>query len=50
MLVCSQAPEGHVRWTLRLLADQMIERGYVESISHVAVRDLPKKTNSSGGR
>ena len=50
MLACSQAPEGHARWTLRLLADQMIELGYVEYISHVTVRDLLKKTNSSRGR
>jgi transposase len=50
MLVCSQAPEGHGRWTLRLLADQMVELGYVEYISHVTVRELLKKTNSSRGR
>jgi transposase len=50
MLACSQPPEGHGRWTLRLLADQMIELGYVEYISHVTVRDLLKKTNSSRGR
>ena len=50
MLACSQPPEGYARWTLRLLADQMIELGYVEYISHVTVRELLKKTNSSRGR
>ena len=49
MLACSEAPEGAGRWTLRLLADQMIELGYVDYISHVTVRELLKKTNSSLG-
>jgi transposase len=50
MLACSTPPAGHARWTLRLLADQMIELGYVEYISHVTVRELLKKTHSSRGR
>ena len=49
MLACSEPPVGHARWTLRLLADQMIELGYVEYISHVTVGELLKKTNSSLG-
>jgi len=49
MLACSDPPEGAARWTLRLLADQMIELGYVEYISHVTVRELLKKTGSSLG-
>lgn len=49
MLACSEAPEGAARWTLRLLAARMIELGYVDSISHVTVRELLKKTNSSLG-
>lgn len=49
MLACSKPPEGAAHWTLRLLADQMIELGYVEYISHVTVRELLKKTNSSPG-
>lgn len=49
MLACSEPPEGAARWTLRLLADKMIELGYVDSISHVTVRELLKKTNSSPG-
>lgn len=49
MLACSDAPEGAGQWTLRLLAEQMIELGYVDYISHVTVRELLKKTNSSHG-
>jgi hypothetical protein len=42
MLACSEPPEGAARWTLRLLADKMVELGYVESISHVTVGELLK--------
>jgi len=42
-LVCSDAPEGHVRWTLRLLADKLVELKVVDSISHEAVRQTLKK-------
>lgn len=45
VLACSDPPDGFARWTLRLLADQMIELGHVESISHVTVRELLKKTS-----
>jgi len=48
-LTCSEAPEGHGGWTLRLLKDQMIELAYVESISHETIRSVLKKTNSSLG-
>jgi len=44
-LSCSKPPEGRARWTLRLLADKIIELGYVESISHEAIRQALKKTN-----
>ena len=40
----SEAPDGHQRWTLRLLADQVVKVGLVESISHEAIRTLQKKT------
>lgn len=50
MLACSTPPEGRARWTLRLLADHMIELGYVEYISHVTVGELLKKTTSSRGK
>jgi len=49
-LVCSDPPEGQVRWTLRLLADKLVELELVESISHVAVGDALKKTNLSLGK
>ena len=49
-LVCSNPPEGRERWTLRLLADKLVELELVETISHVAVGDALKKTNSSLGR
>lgn len=44
-LACSEAPEGRSDWSLRLLADKMIELGVVGSISHEAVRQTLKKTN-----
>lgn len=49
-LVCSDPPEGQVRWTLRLLADKLVELELVESISHVAIGDALKKTNLSLGK
>jgi transposase len=45
LLACSDAPEGHERWTLRLLADHLVERTELESISHVAVGQRLKKMN-----
>lgn len=50
VLACSTPPEGHARWTLRLLADTLVELELVESISHVTVGKLLKKINSSPGR
>jgi transposase len=44
-LACSQAPDGRQRWTLELLADQMVCLGYVEHISPETVRTTLKKTN-----
>lgn len=46
-LACSEAPTGHARWTLRLLADKAIQLGLVNSISHNAVKEILKKTTSS---
>ena len=46
-LACSDAPEGFARWTLRLLADKAVEMGYIESISHMEVSRILKKTLSS---
>jgi transposase len=44
-LSCSKAPKGFTKWSLRLLADKMVELKYVESISHETVRRVLKKTN-----
>jgi len=49
-LCCSNPPKGHAKWSLRLLADKMVELKYVESISHVTVREVLKKTNLSLGK
>jgi hypothetical protein len=46
-LACSPHPEGHARWTLRLLAEKAVELNYVESISYVRVQQLLKKQNIS---
>ena len=48
-LACSDAPEGHQRWTLQLLADQMVELGLVDSLTYETVRLKLKKTSSSPG-
>ena len=44
-LACSKPPEGRAKWSLRLLADRVIELDIVETISHVSVRNILKKTN-----
>ena len=49
-LCCSEPPKGYAKWSLRLLADKMVELNYVESISHVTVRSVLKKTNLSLGK
>ena len=49
-LCCSDPPKGFAKWSLRLLADKMVELKYVESISHVTVRSVLKKTNLNLGK
>src|SRR5690348_3903019 len=44
-LACSPSPQGQARWTLRLLANRMVELGYVEQVSYETVRRTLKKTN-----
>lgn len=44
-LACSDAPEGHSQWSLRLLAEKAVELEYVEHISHMHVARILKKTN-----
>ncbi len=48
-LTCSPPPAGQERWSLRLLADKMVELEYVAHLSHETVRQTLKKTNSSPG-
>ena len=48
-LACQKPPEGRSRWTLKLLADRMVQLEYVEEISYQTVRRTLKKTNSSLG-
>lgn len=49
-LCCGDPPKGHAKWSLRLLADKMVELKYVESISYVTVREVLKKTNLNPGK
>jgi len=49
-LCCSDPPKGFAKWSLRLLADTMVELKYVESVSHVTVREVLKKTNLNLGK
>ncbi len=49
-IACSEAPEGRERWTLQLIADELVRLGGVESISDTAVMDTLKKTNLSLGK
>src|SRR5215218_731576 len=48
-LACSAPPEGRKRWTLRLLADRLVELELVESVSYETVRQALKQTSSSRG-
>jgi hypothetical protein len=48
-LTCSEAPDGYGRWTLRLLANKVVELGIMESVSHTAIADCLKKTKLSHG-
>ena len=48
-LSCSEPPEGYARWSLRLLADRVVELNYIDSISHEAIRRILKKTKLNRG-
>ena len=48
-LSCTDPPEGFARWSLRLLADRVVELEYIDSVSHETVRRILKKTKSSLG-
>lgn len=49
-VACSEAPEGRERWTLQLIADEVVRLGVVEGLSDTTVMTVLKKTNSSLGR
>ena len=46
-LACGEPSEGYSKWTLRLLAEKCVELNYAESLSHVTVSRVLKKTNLS---
>jgi transposase len=46
-IACSTPPQGYARWSLRLLADKVVELNIVDSISHKSVGEVLKKANSS---
>ena len=46
-LACSEAPEGHARWTVRLLADKAVELNFAPSVSHMTAQRILKKANLS---
>ena len=46
-IVCFEPPEGHSRWSLRLLADRVIELEIVDEISHMSIERILKKTSSN---
>ena len=48
-LSCSEPPEGFARWSLRLLADKVVELDYTDKISHESIRRILKKTKLSPG-
>ena len=48
-VACTPAPEGHTRWTLQLLAEQVVTLGFAQSITRATVRQVLKKTRSSRG-
>jgi len=49
-LCCSEPPKGFAKWTLRMLADKVVELGYVDKLSHVSVHNTLKKTNLNHGK
>ena len=49
-LCCSEPPKGYAKWSLRLLADKVVELKYVDYISHVSVGKVLKKTNLNLGK
>jgi len=48
-LSCSDPPEGFSRWSLRLLAEKVVELAYIDNVSHETIRRVLKKTKSNLG-
>ena len=48
-LSCSDPPEGFTRWSLRLLADKVVELEYIDQVSHETIRQVLKKTKLNPG-
>jgi transposase len=46
---CSEPPDGFARWSLRMLADRMVELEYIDELSHETVRQVLKKTKLNSG-
>ena len=46
-LSCSEPPEGFCRWSLRLLADKVVELNYIDNVSYETVRRVLKKRNKT---
>ncbi|GHT74433.1 hypothetical protein AGMMS50262_07380 [Bacteroidia bacterium] len=49
-IACSEPPKGFAKWSLRLLADKMVELQYIDSISYVSIGNVLKKTNLNRGK
>lgn len=49
-IACSSPPEGRSQWSLRMIADKVVELGYIDGISTEAIRKYLKKSSSSPGR
>lgn len=49
-IACSEPPKGHLRWTVRLLADRLVQLDIVDTISHKTVWETLKKTTSNHGK
>ena len=46
-LACGKVPQGYAKWTVRLLADKCVELQYIDTMSHMSISRLLKKTNLS---
>ena len=50
VIACSDPPEGHARWTVRLLTSRVLELGLVDAVDHTTIWERLKKTNLSLGK